>query len=174
MGNKNQGKWGKVVATWAYTTAIQPMEEGELELEVWDKKIAEVILGWSEHHKRMRRGLLYLDTKKGGLGMVKLTEEEELVKLRLLSQIMQEGDRQRDRGQVPWAQKLLMEELEQPKEQTSRLIAGIKTQLEKLGVEISMKSVQTQEKTTEAWYQGRVAPTDMQDKEREQTVTIVW
>jgi len=119
----------------------------------------------------MRRDLLYLDTKKGGMGMVKLTEEEHLVKLRLLSQIMQAGDRQRDMGQTPWAQKLLMEELGLPKEQTSKLIAGIKTQLEKLGVEISMKPEQTGKRQTEEWYQDRAAPKEMQDKNREQRVS---
>ena len=61
--------------------------------------------------KNNEEGTALLPRKKGGNGMIRLTEEYKKQRLRLLANILQAGDRQANRGQTPWAQQLLIEEL---------------------------------------------------------------
>ena len=81
---------GRVVSMWDYTMAIQTMEEDEL--EEWDKKMAEAILG-NRGERRMRREMLWEEKGRGGLGMVKMTEELKVNRARTMVQIMKGGER---------------------------------------------------------------------------------
>ena len=65
--------------------------------------------------------------------MTKLSEEYNKNRLRTLTQIMEAGERMKGRGQIPWAQKLLIEEMDKP-EPCMGAIKEMKTLLEELGL----------------------------------------
>ena len=67
--------------------------------------------------------------------MDKLTEELEVQRLKVLARTLQAGDRQTQRGQTPWAQKLMMEELQNPRTQTT-FIQEMQKGLQMLNLEI--------------------------------------
>ena len=58
-----------------------------------------------------RKDMVYELKDRAGMGMVKLEEEYQRNRLRTIKQIMEAGERMKGRGQVPWAQKLLLEEI---------------------------------------------------------------
>ncbi len=106
-----------MVSTWNYTSGVQHIDMEEA--EVWERKFREAILS-KEFHISSRKDWLYLEANKGGLGMTHMKEEIKQNTLRTLAQIMEAGERLKGRGQVPWAQKLLLEELQKTEERANR------------------------------------------------------
>ena len=97
----------RIISTWNYTTAIQDIERTEI--KKWEEAFYEAIAVGEFH--RVRKQMVYESRQKAGFGMTKLSEEYDINRLRTISQIMEAGERIKGRGQTPWAQKLLLEEL---------------------------------------------------------------
>jgi len=138
---------GKVLSTWSYIMGTQTMEMEDL--EAWDQEIAHVILGYANIN--MCRDLLYLKPTQGGMGMDKLTEEYTKQRMKTLANILMAGDRQRERGQTPWAQKMLLEELSKTHSEV-QFIREMKKELQALNIQLIYNPEQ---KTTE---QKKVQP----------------
>ncbi len=87
-----------------------------------------------------------MEAAKGGLGMTHLREEYEQNILRTLSQIIESGERLKGRGQVPWTQKLLLEELQKTRP-CLKIIEQMKELLTKLGLRLEKIT-----KNSKPWY----------------------
>ena len=60
---------------------------------------------------KCRKDLIYIDKDRNGMGMTSISDLYAVNRARIVSQIMEAALRQRGRGQVPWAEKVLMEEI---------------------------------------------------------------
>ena len=119
----------RIVSTWNYTAAVQTIEK-EI-IQTWEKEFyAAIAMG---DMQGFREDLVYETTGRTGLGMTKLSEEYEKNRLRTLTQIMEAGERMKGRGQTPWAQKLLMEEMNK-EEPCMEAIKEMKVLLKELGL----------------------------------------
>ena len=97
----------RIVSAWNYTAAVQDMEDSSI-AEIEKDFYNAIVMG---DLKDLREDLVYECEARSGLGMTKLSEEYRKNRLRTLTQIMEAGERMKGRGQVPWAQKLLIEEI---------------------------------------------------------------
>ena len=119
----------RIVSTWNYTSAVQPMEQEMI--NEWGKQFYSAIT--MGDMQGFRGDLVYEATTRTGLGMTKLKEEYEKNRIRTLKQIMEAGERMKGRGQTPWAQKLLMEEMNK-ENPCMEVIKEMKTILKELGL----------------------------------------
>jgi hypothetical protein len=127
----------KIVSVWNYTAAVQHMPKEEI--EEWEKKFYEAITTGDFY--RQRKEQVYEKKERGGFGMTKLSEEYEKNRLRTITQIMEAGERMKGRNQVPWAQKLLLEELNKEKSGLE-VINEIKELIRKTGLQITNTGTQ--------------------------------
>jgi hypothetical protein len=122
----------RIVSAWNYTAAVQDIDDSSI-AEIEKDFYNAIVMG---ELRDLREDLVYENEARSGLGMTKLSEEYRKNKLRTLTQIMEAGERMKGRGQVPWAQKLLMEEMSKP-EPCLKVIAEMKTLTEELGLSIT-------------------------------------
>ncbi|MCP4055716.1 MAG: hypothetical protein GY739_22275, partial [Mesoflavibacter sp.] len=134
---------GRVISTWNYTAGVQQLDMEEI--DKWEVKFREAILS-KEFQISARKDWIYLEATKGGLGMTHLKEEYEQNILRTLAQIIESGERLKGRGQVPWTQKLLLEEL-QKTTPCLKIIEQMKELLTKLGLRLEKPN-----KKNKPWY----------------------
>ena len=144
----------RIVSVWNYTAAVQKMEAQEI--AEWEKKFYEAItIG---EFQGLRKDMVYEKKDRAGFGMTKMQEEYECNRLRTVKQIMEAGERIKGRGQTPWAQKLLLEELERKKpcmkviEEIKELIGKMGLKMEKTGEKYKRwQRQETQNETMKAW-----------------------
>ena len=97
----------KILSLWNYTAAVQDINSKCI--EEWDSKLYELVTHYG--FARCRKDLIYLDKDKNGLGMTSIKDLYKINRARIVAQIMEAAIRQRGRQQMPWAEKVLMEEI---------------------------------------------------------------
>ena len=71
--------------------------------------------------------------------MTHMEEEYKQNTIRTLAQIMEAGERLKGRGQIPWTQKLLIEELQRPKS-CLKIIDEMRTVIGEMGLSVTHMS----------------------------------
>jgi len=123
---------GRMMSVWNYTAGIQDISV-EFAQE-WDIKVYRAITS-KEFGATSRKDLIYEPVVKGGMGMQSLVDLYKVNRCRVLAQVMEAAKRQRGRGQVPWVEKMMMNELNKP-EQCMKIYTEIRDILTEMGLAI--------------------------------------
>ncbi len=140
---------GKIMAAWNYTAGIQNIKDEEI--ETLEKTLCQAVTSRSLG-RTTRRDMLFEKRTKGGIGMISMHELYEINRCRIISQIMENGKRQRGRGQIPWAEKIVMEEL-MAEDSCMTVYKEIKEILIRLGLRIQQNGDYRLWKTQEMMYE---------------------
>ncbi|MCP4052782.1 MAG: hypothetical protein GY739_06910 [Mesoflavibacter sp.] len=99
---------GKILSAWSYTAGIQNIDEEEI--EKLEKTLCKAVAS-KDMGRAVRRDMLFEKRVKGGIDMISMHDLYDINRCRIISQIMENGKRQEGRGQIPWAERIVMEEL---------------------------------------------------------------
>ena len=145
----------RVMSVINYTAAIQKLDEEQL--KEWGEMIYKSI---TRSERSIRRDMVYERENKGGMGMMDITEEYKVNRLRGLMQMIQTGEAQAGRGQNTWIQEALLEELEE-EEPCLEILKEMKDIMIDIGVEWQTTVTESRKPWTEqrkAWEQQEGGP----------------
>ena len=102
---------GKILSAWNYTTAVQEVDQKMI--AKWESKLCQAVIE-RDLPCGVRRDLLFEKKSHGGLNMTSLQELYDVNRCRTFAHIIESGKRQEGRGQVPWAEQIVMREIMSP------------------------------------------------------------
>jgi len=130
---------GRMVSVWNYTASIQEIN-WEFAQE-WDTKIYRALTS-KGFGATSRKDLIYEPVVKGGMGMQSLVDLYKINRCRILAQMMEAAKRQTGRGQIPWVEKMMMNELGKSN-QCMKIYSEIRDILTELGL-VKVKNANTE------------------------------
>ncbi|MCP4055362.1 MAG: hypothetical protein GY739_20440 [Mesoflavibacter sp.] len=120
------------MSAWNYTSGVQNISYGEI--DSLEKTLCQAITS-KDLGRCTRKDMLFEKRNKGGIEMISMHDLYDINRCRVISQIMENGKRQEGRGQIPWAEKIIMEEITK-EEPCMEIYREIKNILLKLGLRI--------------------------------------
>jgi len=100
-----------------------------------DSRIGNIISKAMGRMTNCRRDLLYESMEMGGLGMIRLQDQYQKNRARVIVQLIKSGERTKERGQEPWIVNMIREELAMDKPNMD-IIMDLKEILDKLKVKM--------------------------------------